>query len=398
MQRSKIRRLVVSSVVALVVLALIVFALIPSPLEVETARVVRGPLRVTIDQEGETRARERFVISSPVVGRLLRVIFDDGDGVKQNEVVARIDPLPLNQREREEVEARVESTEAALRQARARAAKAREDMEQARRDRVRAEHLAQEKVISAQALDLARNAAITSEQEFEAAQYNVQVAASELKIARAGLVSMQAGRGKPAPLIELRSPVSGRVLRVLEKSERVVQAGTPILVLGEPDKIEIVADVLSTDAVKIQPGADVRLVGWGGDQPLRARVRLVEPYGFTKISALGVEEQRVNVISDFVDPPGPLGDGYRVECQITVWAGENVLKAPMSSVFRRSEGWSTFAIENGRARARDIEIGHRNETEVEIVKGLAAGEEVILHPTNQVTDGFRVRGRSQSST
>jgi len=398
MQRSKIRRLVVSSVVALVVLALIVFALIPSPLEVETARVVRGPLRVTIDQEGETRARERFVISSPVVGRLLRVIFDDGDGVKQNEVVARIDPLPLNQREREEVEARVESAEAALRQARARAAKAREDMEQARRDRVRAEHLAQEKVISAQALDLARNAAITSEQEFEAAQYNVQVAASELKIARAGLVSMQAGRGKPAPLIELRSPVSGRVLRVLEKSERVVQAGTPILVLGEPDKIEIVADVLSTDAVKIQPGADVRLVGWGGDQPLRARVRLVEPYGFTKISALGVEEQRVNVISDFVDPPGPLGDGYRVECQITVWAGENVLKAPMSSVFRRSEGWSTFAIENGRARARDIEIGHRNETEVEIVKGLAEGEEVILHPTNQVTDGFRVRGRSQSST
>ena len=397
MQRSKLRRLAVASIMTLAAIALIVLALIPSPIEVETARVVRGPLRVTIDQEGETRARDRFVISSPVVGRLLRVDLDDGDAIKQNAVVARIDPLPLNQREREEVEARVESSEAALRQARARAAKAREDMEQARRDRDRAEHLAQEKVISDQALDLARNAALTSSQEFEAAQYNVQVAASELKIARAGLVSVDSAPGKPRLLIRLRSPVSGRVLRVLEKSERIVQAGTPIVILGEPDKIEVVADVLSTDAVKIQPGSNVQLVGWGGNRPLRARVRLVEPYGFTKISALGVEEQRVNVISDFVDPPGPLGDGYRVECQITIWSGENILKAPLSSVFRRGRGWSTFVIKDGRTSVRDIEIGHRNETEVEITKGLAEGEEVIPHPSNQITDGVRVRGQSQAS-
>ncbi|MEJ2007199.1 MAG: efflux RND transporter periplasmic adaptor subunit [Acidobacteriota bacterium] len=391
MQRSKLRRLVVASVAALAVLALIVFALVPSPLEVETARVVRGPLRVTIDQEGETRARDRFVISSPVDGRLLRVKFDDGDAVRQNQVVARIDPLPLNQREREEVYARVEAAEAALRQAKARAERAREEREQARRDRARAEPLAKEGVISAQALDLARNADATSAQELEAALYNVQVAASELKIARAGLVSFNADPGKPGTLIELRSPVSGRVLRVLEKSERVVDAGTAILTLGEPDKIEIVADVLSTDAVKIQPGAPVLLVGWGGGHPLRARVRLVEPYGFTKVSALGVEEQRVNVISDFVGPPGRLGDGYRVECEITVWAGDNVLKAPMSSVFRRGQGWSTFVIENGRARLRDVVIGHRNETEVEILKGLQEGERVILHPSNQISDGVRVR-------
>lgn len=396
MQRNRYRRLAVVSGVTLIAIVLILLALIPSPIEVETARVVRGPLRVTIDQEGETRARDRFVISSPVVGHLLRVDFDDGDAVKQNEVVARIDPLPLNQREREEVYARVESAEAALRQARAHAAKAREDMDQARRDRDRAENLAKERVISDQALDLARNTAVTAAQEFKAAQYSVQVAASELKIARAGLVSVDANPRKARPLIQLSSPVSGRVLRVLEKSERVVQAGTPIVILGEPDKIEIVADVLSTDAVKIRPGANVLLVGWGGNHPLRARVRLVEPYGFTKVSALGVEEQRVNVISDFVDPPGQLGDGYRVECQITVWSGENVLKAPMSSVFRRGRGWSTFVIEGGRARVKDIEIGHRNETEVEIVKGLIEGELVILHPTNQVTDGVRVRGQLQS--
>ena len=396
MHRSKIRRLVVASVVAIVALAVIVMALIPSPVEVEASRVVRGPLRVTIDQEGETRAKDRFVISSPVVGRLLRVRFDDGDSVRQDEIVARIDPLPLNQREREEVVAHVESAEAALQQARARAAKAREDRAQAQRDLARAENLAQEKVISAQALDLARNAAVTSAREFEAAEYNVQVAASELKIARAGLVSLKTDVGRPSPLIQLRSPVSGRVLRVLEKSERVVQAGTPIAILGQPDNIEIVADVLSTDAVKIQPGAPVLLVGWGGDHPLRARVRLVEPYGFTKISALGVEEQRVNVVSDFVDSPGALGDGYRVECQITVWSGDDVLKVPMSSVFRRSQGWGAFVIENGSARARGIRIGHRNETEVEVLNGLAEGEKVIVHPANQINDGVRVRSQPQT--
>jgi len=330
------------------------------------------------------------------MGRLLRVELDDGDAVRLNEVVARIDPLPLSQRERDEVYARVEAARAALRQASARAARAREDWEQAQRDRIRAEHLAKEGVISIQALDLARNADITSAREFEAAQYSVQVAASELKIARAGLISIETEPGKPRPLIELRSPVSGNVLRVLEKSERVVQAGTPILTLGEPGKIEIVADVLSTDAVKIHPGDPVLLVGWGGDHPIRARVRLVEPYGFTKVSALGVEEQRVNVVSDFIDPPGRLGDGYRVECEITVWAGENVLKAPMSAVFRRGQAWGTFVIEDGRARLRNVEIGHRNEADVEILDGLREGEDVILHPTNQIRNGLRVRRQSQT--
>jgi HlyD family secretion protein len=181
------------------------------------------------------------------------------------------------------------------------------------------------------------------------------------------------------------------VLRVIEKSERVVPMGTPILILGEPGQIEVVADVLSTDAVKIRPGATVLLDGWGGDHPLRARVRLVEPYGFTKVSALGVEEQRVNVISDFVDSPGPLGDGYRVEAHIVIWTSQNVLKVPLSAVFRRGQGWSTFVIAAGRARTRNIEIGHRNESEVEILSGVAEGEQVILHPSNQLAEGTRVR-------
>lgn len=391
MKRKRLRGLIATLAVVLIVGAMIVFALIPSPLTVEVGRVSRGPLQVTIDQEGETRVHDRFVLSSPVIGRLIRIDLDDGDPIRKGQIVARIDPVPLNQREREEVYARVEAAAAALRLATAREAHAREDREQAGRDRERAERLAKEGVISVQALEQARNADVTADDELSAARYGVQVAASEEKVARAGLVSVDTAPGKPRPLIELRSPISGRVLRVVEKSERVVPVGTPILILGEPGQIEVVTDVLSTDAVKIRPGAPVLLDGWGGDHPLRARVRLVEPYGFTKVSALGVEEQRVNVISDFVDPPGPLGDGYRVETHILTWSSENALKMPLSAVFRRGQGWSAFVIAAGRAMMKTVEIGHRNESEVEILGGMAEGEQVILHPPNQLTDGTRVR-------
>lgn len=391
MKRKRLRGLIATLAVVLIVGAMIVFALIPSPLTVEVGRVSRGPLQVTIDQEGETRVHDRFVLSSPVIGRLIRIDLDDGDPIRKGQIVARIDPVPLNQREREEVYARVEAAAAALRLATAREAHAREDREQAGRDRERAERLAKEGVISVQALEQARNADVTADDELSAARYGVQVAASEEKVARAGLVSVDTAPGKPRPLIELRSPISGRALRVVEKSERVVPVGTPILILGEPGQIEVVTDVLSTDAVKIRPGAPVLLDGWGGDHPLRARVRLVEPYGFTKVSALGVEEQRVNVISDFVDPPGPLGDGYRVETHILTWSSENALKMPLSAVFRRGQGWSAFVIAAGRAMMKTVEIGHRNESEVEILGGMAEGEQVILHPPNQLTDGMRVR-------
>jgi HlyD family secretion protein len=381
----------ITSAVLLAVAAMIAYALFPSPVLVETASVGRGSFQVTVDQEGQTRVRDRFVLSSPVSGRLMRVELKDGDPVKRNQVLARIDPLPLSQREREEIHARVDAAEASLRQARAREAHAREDREQARRDRYRAERLAQNGVISSQALDQARNADITAAKELEAASYGVQVAASEVQVARAGLVGLDESPGKPRRLIELRSPVDGKVLRVVEESERVVQGGTPILSVGEPGRLEIVTDVLSTDAVNIRPGALVLLEGWGGDHPIRARVRLVEPAGFTKISALGVEEQRVNVISDFVDPPGPLGDGYRVECKIVTWTGQDVLKVPLGAVFRRGQGWGAFVVDAGRAKLRDIKIGHRNESEVEILSGLTEGQKVILHPSNALRDGTRVR-------
>jgi HlyD family secretion protein len=389
----KTRRRIAWLIAAIVVGAIIVFALLPSPLPVEVGRVATGPVQVTIDQEGETRAHDRFIMSAPVPGRLLRVDLEDGDAVKRDEIVARLDPLPLSQRERQEILARVETAEAAEHQANAREAHAREDWEQAHRDRERAERLAHEDLIPAQALEIARNTDITAAQELDAAKYSAQMANSEVKVARSGLVGLDANAGRAGPLIQLRAPVAGRVLRVIEKSERVVSAGTPILTLGDSKQLEIVADVLSTDAVNIQPGMPVLLEGWGGDHPIRARVRLVEPGGFTKVSALGIEEKRVNVISDFVESPGPLGDGYRVETRTVIWSGENVLNVPQSALFRQGSGWSVFAIEGGRAKRRDVEIGHRNQTAAEILNGISVGEEVILHPSNQLSDGVRVRAQ-----
>ena len=390
MERKKIRRRVFWLIAVIAIVAAIVFALIPSSLLVEAGRVSAGSLQVTLDQEGETRARDRFVISAPVSGHLLRIELQDGDAVKRDQIIARIDPLPLSPRERQEILGRIGASEAALRQANAREAHAREDWDQAHRDRERAERLGHNGLISPQALELARNADVTAGEELNAAKYSVEVAASELKVARAGLTGIE-GSGNTNPLIVLRAPVAGRVLRVIEKSERVVTAGTPILTLGDAKQLEVVADVLSTDAVKIQAGMPVQLEGWGGANPIRARVRLVEPGGFTKVSALGIEEKRVNVISDFVDPPGPLGDGYRVETRTVIWSGDKVLKIPQSALFRQGQGWSVFVIESGRAKRREVKTGQRNESEAQILKGVVEGEEVILHPSNEVSDGVRVR-------
>jgi HlyD family secretion protein len=215
-------------------------------------------------------------------------------------------------------------------------------------------------------------------------------AAYEVQVAKAGLLALAAEHGDKPRIITLRSPIRGHVLRLLQQSERVVSAGTAILQVGYPSQLEIVSDVLSSEAVKVKPGDPVLIENWGGDRVLRAKVRTVESSGFTKISALSVEEQRVNVVMDFVDPPNQLGDGYRVDVRIMVWEGDNVLKVPASALFRRSQGWSVFVVENGRARARTVEVGHRNALEAETMKGVGEGVEVILHPGNQVSDGTRV--------
>jgi HlyD family secretion protein len=360
----------------------------PSAIAVQTSKVLRGSMRVTVDEEGETRARDRFIVAAPISGRMLRIELEQGDPVRKEQIVAKIQPLPLNQQQREEVLAQVETAEANKRQADARMERARQQYEQAEREFKRREHLA--RAISVEELEQARNAKVTSAKELEAAQFSAQAAASEVKVARAGLVGIEGGSSQPM-VISIHSPVSGCVLQVVEKSERVVQAGASLLVVGDPQNLEIVTDVLTTDAVNIKPGAPVELQGWGGDHPLQARVRRVEPSGFTKVSALGVEEKRVNVIADFVDSPEKLGDGYRVEASIVTWQGSDVLKIPGSAAFREQEGWSVFVIDGEKARRRPVRIGHRNQAETEVLDGLTDGEQVILHPSNQLRDGIRVQ-------
>jgi len=389
-QKNPWRRRILLAAIMLSFAALLWLMLRPTPVLVEVACATHGPMRVTVDEDGETRAHDRFTVAAPIPGRMLRVGLEEGDAVRENQIVAVIEPLPLNQQQREEVLGRVAAAEAAKREADARAEHAREDFEQSQRDRKRAERLGHEKVISAQALEQSRNAEVTSGEELQAARFNAMAARFAVEVARAGLVGISGG-DSGHKVISLHSPVAGRVLRVVEKSERVVLAGSPVIVIGDPGQIEIVTDVLTTDAVNIKPGAPAFLEGWGGDHPLRARVRLVEPAGFTKISALGVEEKRANVIADFVDPPEGLGDGYRVETRIVIWEAADVLKIPGSATFRGRDGWSVFVIDNGRARRRVVQIGHRNQIEAEVLGGIATGDQVILHPSNQLREGVRVR-------
>jgi HlyD family secretion protein len=380
-------------VLALGVVALVVVAFLPSPIKVETARVTRGPLQVTVDEEGEARAHDRFVVASPIAGRLRRVELHDGDPVSLNQVVAVINPLPIDQRERAEITARVQAAEALKRSADEAVEHASADHEQAKRDLRRAEDLVEGGVISRQSLEQARNAETISKNELEAARFKAQAAASDVNVAKAGLIAVESERSGASRIVTLRSPVRGRVLRVLEKSERVVSSGTPIITVGDPRKLEVVVDLLSTDAVKVKPGAAMLLENWGGEAPMRARVRTVEPSAFTKVSALGIEEQRTNVVADFVDPPGPLGDGYRVEARIIIWEAESVLKIPSSAPFRHGDGWSVFVVQERKAIMRQVEIGHRSQFEAEVLKGIEEGAQVVLHPTNQIRDGSRVEAR-----
>lgn len=378
---------------ALGVVALIVLAFLPSPIKVETARATKGPLRVTVDEEGEARAHDRFVIAAPIAGRLTRLDLHDGDPVSPGQVVAVINPLPIDQREFAEITARVQSAEALKRSADEAVEHARAVHQQTERDLRRAEDLVERGVVSRQFFEQAGNAESIARNELAAAKFKADAAASEVKVVKAGLIAVESEQRGSAKSVTLRSPVKGRVLRIIEKSERVVPAGTAIITLGDPQKLEVVVDLLSTDAVKVKPGATMLLENWGGEVPLRARVRVVEPAAFTKVSALGIEEQRTNIIADFVDPPGPLGDGYRVEARIITWEAESALKVPSSALFRHGDRWSVFVVEDGKAIRREVEIGHRSQVEAEVLTGIEEDAAVIVHPTNQLADGAKVEAR-----
>jgi HlyD family secretion protein len=378
-----------------IVLGIVAMAMWPESIEVNAARVERGAMQVTLDEDGETRVRDKFVVSAPVAGRLQRIELEPGDAVVRGKtVVARVttaDAPLLDPRMRGELEAAVDAARAAVGQAQAGRDRAAAELTRARTTLQRQQELMKAGAVAADSLDAAETAVATAGDAHKAAEFTVSRAEYELKLARARLQAPAAtGRA-----VEIVAPVSGVVLKRLRESESVVPVGEPILEIGEPSRIEIVADFLSTDAVRIQPGAPVLVEGWGGSNPLTGRVRRIEPAGFMKVSALGVEEQRVNVLIDFDDTAAAsrLGDGYRVEVRVVVWQADDVVKVPVGGLFRRGTDWATFSIEGERVTLQSVELGQRTDVDAQVVKGLSAGQTVVLHPPDTLTDGALIRVR-----
>lgn len=384
----------------LLIAAGIVLGFMPRAVPVETVTAARGPLQVTVEEEGKTRVRERYVISAPVTGHARRIDLKVGEAVQADQAVATIEPLrssALDPRTRAEAAAAVRAAEAVAAAAgeKARAASLQSDL--ARQELERADSLRKSSFVSAQALDKARSEFDRSQAAKTAADHDVSAAKFELERARAALAfAASAPGGRSADLLAVRTPVAARVLKVTHESEGTVQAGTPLIEVGDPESLEVEVEVLSSQAVKIVPGARVLFDRWGGERPLEGKVRIVEPTGFTKISALGVEEQRVRVIADFTSPREEwqrIGDGYRVEARFLVWEGADVLQVPASALFRHDHGWAVFVVDGGKARTRQIETGQRNGLSVQILSGVAAGDTVIAHPDDKVADGRRVKSR-----
>lgn len=367
-------------------------ALWPEAVEVSVVTAGRGPMRVTVDEDGETRVRDRFIVTAPVSGRVQRIEIEPGDAVTRAQtVLARITPAQpplLDPRTRRELEAAVQAATATVGQARAERQRAATALERARSTLRRQQELMKAGAIASDDLEAAETALATAEEAQRAAEFVERRAESELQLARARL----SAPGQDGRTVDVRSPVDGTILKRLRESEGLVAAGEPLLEIGEPGRLEIVADLLSTDAVRVSPGAEVLIEQWGGGQTLHGRVRRVEPSGFTKVSALGVEEQRVNVIVDFTDPAAAvrLGDGYRVEVRIVLWREDDVLKVPVGALFRQGEGWAVFVVDMGRAHLRPVQLGQRNEDDGQILSGLDAGSTVVLHPPDTLADGARV--------
>ena len=367
--------------------ALVFWALQPESIAVETATVARGPLRVTVDEDGETRVEDRYLVSAPVTGRLVRLQCEVGDQVAAGDVVAHVFPLPLDTRTRAEAAQRLQAADAAARAAVARVEQARALAAETRRALERLERVATDVPgsVAGQRLDEARTADRTATLALDEAESAADAAAHEVESARA-LVGSDAS----AEPTLVRAPASGRVLRVYEECERIIAAGSPIMEVGDARQLEVVVDVLTEDAARLAVGAPAGVSMGSAVDTLRATIRLIEPSAFTKVSPLGVEEQRVNVVVDFDDEGVLLGDRYRVDVSLVAWESDDVLLVPVSALFRSDSRWGVYVVEEGRARLRPLELGERGRSHAEVRSGLAAGEVVVLYPSEAIGDGVRV--------
>ncbi len=384
---------------ALVVLA-VVYGFWPQAVVVDVARIAHGRLEVFLEAEGKTRLMERYVVSAPVAGYAERSGFDIGDPVSAGDVVAMLEPLyseVLDSRQRAEAHAKVQRAEAALRAAQNRASAAGAASDYAGLEFDRAKRLYSQRLFPKDEFDRARAEAEHAREMLRSSQAEVDVSRFELKTAETALEFSVPGRAvEPYEGVAIGAPIDGRVIEISRRSEGAVQLGTPLVVIGDPARLEVEVDLLSANAVRVKPGMRVLLERWGGDAALDAQVRLVEPVGFTKISALGVEEQRVWVIVDILSPSvmwKTLGHGYRVQARFILWESEDALIVPTTALYRSDGGVAVFVLREGRAVHQPVTIGHSNGLSAEVLSGLSNGEMVIVHPPDTIKDGRRVRMR-----
>ena len=400
-------RLILTIIIVVLIGSALAAAFWPRPVMVDLGEVTRGPMMVTIDEEGRTRVSEAYVVSTPVAGRLQRVEVDPGDPVVRGEtVVAHMlptNPAALDVRTREQAQAAVQAAEAALRVSRADLNAAIANRDLAETELTRARQLLEREIVSEAAFDRARQNFRVAEATVETAEAAIAMREADLANARAQLIGFD-DQGLAAAIgntrsddIPLYAPADGRILRIMQQSETTLPAGAPIMEIGDVDgELEVVVDLISSDAVQVEVGDGVIIEDWGGTRPLEGEVRRIDPFGITEFSALGVEEQRVPVTVALSGPPEErraLGHGYRVEARIVTWHNEDALRMPSSALFRTKEDWSVFVAEDGEAVRRIIEIGRNNGIVAEVFKGLVEGERVILYPSAAVSDGLSIAPR-----
>lgn len=381
--------------------ALLLYAFWPPAVEVDLVTVHRGPLEVVIREDGRTRVKERYVVSAPLGGELLRVTLHPGDRVVAGETLIAViepgDPALLDVRTRAELDARARAADARQMHAQTQLERAQKTYDFSKSQHARAEQLLSQNAASKEEYDQAVLELRIAADDVQAAEFAVKIAEFESQQAQAALIRTQKTPADADNRMEIRSPIGGEVLKVFQESAGLLTAGSPLVELGDRTDMEVEVDVLSSDAVKISPGAKMYLEHWGSSSPLQAQVRLIEPQAFLKVSALGVEEQRVNVIADFTDPfevRQRLGDAYRVEAGIVIWSGDSVIKCSAGAFFRFEGGWAAYRVINGQARLTLVELGQSSGRETEILSGLSENDVLIAYPSDQIHDGVRVQQRT----
>lgn len=386
------------TIFVIAIVLLMVWGFLPSPVPVSVQQAEVAPLEVTIEEEGITRVKDRYTVSAPVTGYILRIQHEVGDSVEPGHELFRIQPVPdlISARQREVSEAQLQAAKARLRQAHESLKLANEEKLMAEVDLRRLQNLYEEGIGSQQGLDNAKLAAQRASTQQASAEFSVNVAEYEVQAAKSALQAFQASEGREE--ISIQAPVKGRLLKIHQKSEGTVQAGMPILEIGDPYSLEIRVDLLSTDAVQVEQGTPVRIKRWGSENVLDGVVKMVEPSGYKRISALGVEEQRVPVIVDILSAKEEwvrLGDGFRVVAEFIIWDNDNVLQVPSSSLFRSTgDQWALFVVDGGTARLRSVEAGHQSGLQTQILNGLQPGETVITHPDERIEDNVRIESRN----